>query len=121
MGLACTACAFFWPLELCLSLFAILSKAVTKIRSRVSTGDECPGGRAVFQTTFFSGPNSSGRPVDTETPLPFGPRNCTQSSATGLASRPAVSQVAINGVINKVRMIFIAFDHHVPGIQSFLV
>src|SRR4028118_1566110 len=55
--------------------------AVTKTRSRVSTGEEWPGGSGVFQTTFFAGPNTSGSPIETETPLPFGPRNCGQSSA----------------------------------------
>src|SRR5215470_7808423 len=51
------------------------------MRSRVNTGDECPGGNSVFQTTFLFGPNSCGRPVVEETPVPFGPRNWVQSSA----------------------------------------
>src|SRR5262245_29810055 len=51
------------------------------MRSRVSTGDEWPGGSSVFQTTFLLGPNSVGNPVVAETPVPFGPRNCDQSSA----------------------------------------
>jgi hypothetical protein len=60
--------------------------AVTKIRSRVNTGDEWPGGSAVFQTTFFAGPNSTGNPVVAETPLPLGPRNCDQSSLPATAN-----------------------------------
>src|SRR5688572_24460612 len=58
-----------------------LACAVTKIRSAVKTGDECPGGSAVFQRTFLLGPKVSGMPVVVDTPLPFGPRNWDQSSA----------------------------------------
>src|SRR5215813_1950050 len=46
------------------------------------TGEEWPGGSGVFHKTFFSGLNSTGRPVVSETPEPFGPRNCDQSSAS---------------------------------------
>ena len=60
------------------------SNAVTKIRSADSTGDEWPGGRAVFQRTFFAGPNSAGRPVVPETPNAFGPRNWGQSEANSV-------------------------------------
>ena len=56
------------------------------MRSRVKTGDECPRGSSVFQTTFFLGPNSNGSPVEVETPLPFGPRNCVQSSASAVGN-----------------------------------
>src|SRR5215813_4224898 len=51
-----------------------------KMRSRVRIGEECPGGSAVFQITFCLGPNSVGRPLVVDTPVPFGPRNCDQSS-----------------------------------------
>src|SRR6185503_12929529 len=57
------------------------SYAVRKIRLVVRTGEEWPGGRAVFQITFFAGPNSEGRPVVSETPKALGPRNCGQSAA----------------------------------------
>src|ERR1041385_4265023 len=54
--------------------------AVTKMRLLVNTGDECPAGNSVFQTTFLVGPNSVGKPFVSETPVPFGPRNCDHSS-----------------------------------------
>src|SRR4030095_10226738 len=36
--------------------------------------------------TFLSGPNSVGNPVEIETPVPLGPRNCVQSSAATVTS-----------------------------------
>src|SRR6266496_5861875 len=79
--------------------------AVTKTRSRVSTGDEWPGGSAVFQITFLLGPNSSGSPVDAETPLPFGPRNCVHSSALAL--------VQANDRINNARVVSIILEANI--------
>src|SRR6185503_4830103 len=66
-----------------------LSCAVTKIRSCVNTGDEWPGGSGVFQTTFLFGPNSEGKPLVSETPVPFGPRNCDHSSLAKLVETHA--------------------------------
>jgi hypothetical protein len=76
-----------------------------KIRSRVSTGDEWPGGSAVFQTTFVLGPNSTGKPVDAETPLPFGPRNCDQSSAAALVNE----SVATSSAQDMAKIVFFTF------------
>ena len=45
------------------------------MRDSLSTGEEWPGGSGVFQRTFFSGPKLTGRPVASDTPVPFGPRN----------------------------------------------
>src|SRR5579863_5301875 len=68
------------------------STAVTKMRSPVSTGEECPGGRLVFQTTFLLGPNSTGRFFSLETPELLGPRNWVHSSAQnkGVTQKRAV-------------------------------
>jgi len=76
----------------------------------VSTGDEWPGGSAVFQITFLLGPNSSGSPVDAETPLPFGPRNCGQSSVTAVVNAADELTAAINDAIDKAKIIFLTFD-----------
>jgi hypothetical protein len=76
------------------------------MRLRVSTGEEWPGGSAVFQTTFLLGPNSSGRPVVAETPVPFGPRNCDQSSATAVVN----GRDAINSATDKAKMVFVTLD-----------
>lgn len=80
------------------------------MRFRVSTGDECPGGSAVFQITFLLGPNSAGSPVDAETPVPFGPRNCGQSSAPAVVNGPDAIKAAIKGVIDKAKIVFLTFE-----------
>src|SRR5436190_355336 len=64
------------------------------MRSPTRTGEECPGGRSVFQITFFVGPNSTGRLRLLDTPAALGPRNCGQSSAqkrTGETSKAAAT------------------------------
>jgi hypothetical protein len=72
------------------------------MRSRVSTGEEWPGRSAVFQIMFLLGPKSTGRPLLGETPLPFGPRNCVQSSAT--------AHVSDNEAMNKATTALFNFD-----------
>jgi hypothetical protein len=57
----------------------------------VKTGEECPGGSAVFHFTFFSGPNSTGRFVALDTPVPFGPRNLDQFSAAADSTEGAAT------------------------------
>src|SRR6267142_3807922 len=80
------------------------------MRFFVRTGDEWPGGSGVFQITFLLGPNSSGSPVDAETPVPFGPRNCDQSSAPALVNGSNVIKAAINGALDKTKIVFLTFD-----------
>ena len=56
------------------------STAVTKIESLPREGEEWPGGRAVFQTTFVVGSNSIGRSgLPSAIPDALGPRNWGQS------------------------------------------
>jgi hypothetical protein len=86
-----------------------LEYAVTNTRSRVSTGEEWPGGNGVFQTTFFSGPNTSGNPVETETPLPFGPRNCGQSSADAPVAAH-IASIVTSGAINRASIVLLNFN-----------
>src|SRR5580704_7582379 len=57
------------------------SNAVRKIRSPTRIGEECPGGSATRHRIFLSTPNSTGSPVASFTPDPFGPRNRSQSLA----------------------------------------
>ena len=52
------------------------SNAVRYILSLQMHGDEAPGGGEIFQSWFVPGPNSIGGLADSETPEPFGPRNC---------------------------------------------
>ena len=44
------------------------------MRSPNRIGDECPGGSGSRQTTFLSGPNSTGTRFAVEMPEPLGPR-----------------------------------------------
>ena len=44
-------------------------------------GEERPNGTLALQIMLFSGPNSTGSPVDPETPDPLAPRKRDQSSA----------------------------------------
>src|SRR5205823_241967 len=84
------------------------STAVRKILSPAMAGEEWPGGRAVFHTTFRSGPNSVGSLVSPETPEAFGPRNCGQSEA--------VSSIAIRrGRIRVRRRDGMMFFYHRGG------
>ena len=80
------------------------------MRFFVNTGDEWPGGSGVFQITFLLGPNCSGSPVVAETPVPFGPRNCDQSSATAFVNGPKAIKAAINGAIDAAKIVFLTFD-----------
>jgi hypothetical protein len=50
---------------------------------------------------FLLGPNSCGSPVVAETPLPFGPRNCGQSSAAAVVSANDV--VIVNAKDNRIK------------------
>lgn len=47
--------------------------------SRAITRDELPTGTGVFQRTFSPGPNATGRPVSSDMPDAFDPRNWGQS------------------------------------------
>src|SRR5262249_28820705 len=71
-----------------------LSCAVMKMWVAVSTGDECPAGTAVFQMTFFDGPNSAGSPEVADTPVPLGPRKRDQSDGFAAAVTAAGSESA---------------------------
>src|SRR5258705_9452692 len=55
------------------------SLAVRKTRSAVTTGDDLPNGTDAFQARFFLAPNCTGKVGPSATPVPFGPRNCSQS------------------------------------------
>ena len=45
------------------------------MRSVDSTGDECPGGKVVFHTSWLSPSKRMGRAEVSATPEPLGPRN----------------------------------------------
>src|SRR6187397_358161 len=61
------------------------------MRDSPSTGEEWPGGSGVFQRTFFPGPKLTGRPVASDTPVPFGPRNRLHDSRPAADTAPQAS------------------------------
>src|SRR4051812_50221148 len=81
------------------------------------TGDECPGGKSVFQITFLFGPNCTGNPVLSDTPVPFGPRNCDHSSASvGLKPNEAEAATMMTRAIFIFRLrIVIRMSEHRLG------
>jgi len=84
------------------------SNAVTKMRSLVKTGEECPPGNAVLQRMFFCGPKCSGRPLEGETPEPFGPRNCVQSAAARASgiNRQGIQRTAISVHLSGLEQVY---------------
>src|SRR5215510_5563633 len=74
------------------------------MRVRASTGDEWPGGSEVFQTTFFSGPNSTGRFVAPETPVPLGPRKRGHSPSFAIA-RPTQNSAKMSAAMQRIGII----------------
>src|SRR5688500_11780436 len=56
------------------------SKAVMKMWSCHTTGEEWPGGTAVFHSRFSDGPNAIGGRLSSATPEPLGPRNRAHST-----------------------------------------
>ena len=77
------------------------SRAVKKIRLSVRIGEDLPGGRSVAQTTFDSGPKTTGSGPASVTPLPFGPRNRVQSEATETHANKNRETIALPGRIAK--------------------
>ena len=73
--------------------------AVKKMCFSVSTGEDFPVGSSVFQTTFFAGPNSSGRASAEPTPELFGPRNPGQFAAVSVEA--AIAKAATKLVQNE--------------------
>src|SRR5215471_3696573 len=74
------------------------------MRVRASTGDEWPGGSEVFQTAFLSGPNSTGRFVASETPVPLGPRKRGHSPSFAIA-RPTQNSAKMSAAMKRIGII----------------
>ena len=68
----------------------------------VSTGDEWPPGSDVFHLTFLPGPNSTGRFVAVETPVPLGPRKRVQFSDSASAAAKATADKSVVATIEPV-------------------
>src|SRR4051812_36775188 len=72
------------------SCFAAGSNSVRKTRPFAIIGDDSPAPTAVFQRTFWLGPNSTGV-LPAPIPEEFGPLNCGHSSAPARLDRPKVA------------------------------
>src|SRR6266699_814730 len=84
------------------SCFVALSNSVRKARPFAMMGDDSPGPTAVFQRTFWLGPNSTGG-LPSPIPEEFGPLNCGQSAAPAKLDRTTVAA----RMITEVRVITI--------------
>src|SRR5207245_1217514 len=84
------------------SCFVGRSNSVRKTRPFAIMGDDSPDPTAVFQRTFWLGPNSTGG-LPSPIPEEFGPLNCGHSPAPAKLDRTAVAR----RVIQEVRVISI--------------
>src|SRR5271166_2543497 len=76
------------------SCFVPRSNSVTKTRPFAMMGDESPDPIAVFQSTFWLGPNSTGG-LPSPIPDEFGPLNCGHSPAPAKLDRTTVATTMI--------------------------
>src|SRR5229473_406084 len=76
------------------SCFAGRSNSVRKTRPFAIMGDDRPDPTAVFQRTFWLGPNSTGG-LPSPIPDEFGPLNCGQSAAPAKLDRPRIATTMI--------------------------
>src|SRR5262245_44222618 len=74
------------------------------MRVRANTGDEWPGGSEVFHRTLFPGPNSTGRFVASETPVPLGPRKRDHSLSFAIA-RTTQNSVRTSAALKRIGII----------------
>src|ERR1700687_2754411 len=76
------------------SCFVSRSNSVRKTRPLAIMGDDSPAPTAVFQRTFWLGPNSTGG-LPSPIPEEFGPRNCGHSAAPAKLDRTKVAGTMI--------------------------
>src|SRR6266481_4098193 len=78
------------------SCFVGLSNSVRKTRPFAIMGDDSPDPTAVFQRTFWLGPNSTGG-LPSPIPEEFAPLNCGHSAALAKLDRTKVAATMIQG------------------------
>src|SRR5580704_2475679 len=76
------------------SCFVARSNSVRKTRPFEIMGDDSPALTAVFQRTFWLGPNSTGG-LPSPIPEEFGPLNCGHSAALAKLDRTTVATTMI--------------------------
>src|SRR2546423_113583 len=74
--------------------FVARSNSVRKTRPFAITGDDSPDPTAVFQRTFWLGPNSTGG-LPSPIPEEFGPLNCGHSAAPAKFEKITVATTLI--------------------------
>src|SRR5258707_10625777 len=92
------------------SCFVDRSNSVRKTRPFAMMGDDSPDPTAVFQRTFWFGPNSTGG-LPSPIPEEFGPLNCGQSAAPAKFERTTVAIITIQ----KARVMAITLWGFCPG------
>ena len=93
------------------SCFVGRSNSVRKTRPFAIMGDDSPDPTAVFQRTFWLGPNATGV-LPSPIPEEFGPLNCGHSAAPAKLVRTTVAR----RVIQEARVIFNS-DWDLPSVQ----
>src|SRR5467141_1779830 len=76
------------------SSFVARSYSVRRTRPFAIIGDDSPDPTAVFQRTFWLGPNSTGG-LPSPIPEEFGPLNCGHSAAPAKLDRTAIATTMI--------------------------
>src|SRR4029077_1700099 len=79
------------------SCFVGRSNSVREMRPFAIMGDDSPDPTAVFQRTFWAGPNSTGG-LPSPIPEEFGPLNCGHSAAPAKLDRTTVAATRIEEV-----------------------
>src|SRR5579884_789519 len=89
------------------------------MRSPTTMGEECPGGRAVFQNTLVLGPSSAGNGASCAgRPELLGPRNWGQSDARTAPARTPVNNTAIPAILAVCFIVFFRQDGSGTGWRS---
>src|SRR5579872_4866669 len=92
------------------SSFVGRSNSVRKTRPFAIMGDDSPDPTAVFQRTFWLGPNSTGG-LPSPIPEEFGPLNCGHSAAPARLVRTAIAAT----MIQKARVMRLSSRDSVPA------
>src|SRR5437879_10627045 len=90
--------------------FVARSNSVRKTRPFAIMGDDSPDPTAVFQRTFWLGPNSTGG-LPSPIPEEFGPLNCGHSAAPAKFDRTTVAAT----MIQEARVMRLPSEELSPG------
>src|SRR5260221_14029944 len=92
------------------SCFVARSNSVSRTRPFAIIGDDSPDPTAIFQRTFWLGPNSTGG-LPSPMPEEFGPLNCGHSAALAKFDRTTVAAT----MIQEPRVMRLASGNSLPA------